>query len=60
MSLFAPEYRPATAPQALRHAPFLHPCEVCGAWGAFGFGRCRAADQRWFCGAHRGEGEKLL
>jgi hypothetical protein len=35
--------------------PFLHYCEVCGAWGAFGYGvKLRVGRLgRWFCFQHR-------
>jgi hypothetical protein len=38
-----------------RRAPFLHPCEVCGEWGAFGYGVILRAGKlgSWFCFAHR-------
>ena len=40
--------------------PFEHFCDVCGAWGAFGFGSDHAKEKlsTWFCGEHRKEGER--
>jgi hypothetical protein len=39
----------------VRDGVFLHFCEVCGAWGAFGYGvRLRAGHLgRWYCAEHR-------
>jgi DNA N-6-adenine-methyltransferase (Dam) len=34
---------------------FLHYCDVCGEWGAFGYGAFPSKGRlgKWFCGAHR-------
>jgi hypothetical protein len=34
---------------------FLHYCDICGEWGAFGYGVFLSRGQlgKWFCGAHR-------
>jgi hypothetical protein len=34
---------------------FLHPCQVCGEWGSFGYGVSLRAGRlgQWYCFAHR-------
>jgi len=34
--------------------PFIHPCEVCGEWGSYGFGRT-VETSKWYCKEHRPE-----
>ena len=48
--------QPARSQKA--NMPFQHWCEVCGAWGSFGYGAGRTEDARWFCGKHRDAAEK--
>jgi hypothetical protein len=44
-----------TEPDNRSHAPFEHYCEVCGEWGAFGYGVALRHGRigRWYCFKHR-------
>jgi hypothetical protein len=55
-----PYHEPCEARRGLireRAGCFEHFCITCGAWGAFGFGVTADKPGRWFCLAHRRDGE---
>jgi hypothetical protein len=46
-----------TEPDNQSPAPFEHFCEICGEWGAFGYGVALRHGRvgRWYCFKHRPE-----
>lgn len=54
-----------TVPAGLPAAPAIqpiveHPCELCPAWGCFGFQDMRGRNRptAWYCADHQAEGER--